>query len=110
MSYDTWMTIDTGGPEPVIVEEIGNMTSNVSPMWTKALGFPLADMESWTGKEVLPHVERALANISNPETRHEYEAMNPENGWGDVAGAAKYLTKIRDACKMHPKATFRIWR
>jgi len=110
MSYDCYMTIDTGGEWPADVCDIGNMTSNVSGMWAKALGFPLADMEGWTGDVVGKHVHRAIAAIADPETRHEYEAMNPSNGWGSVGAAEKYLHSILDACRKHPKAKLRISR
>jgi hypothetical protein len=36
MSYDTYIEVDTGGPEPMS-EWIGNYTSNVSGMWSKSL-------------------------------------------------------------------------
>ncbi len=110
MSYDTYMMMDTGGETLATVCEIGNMTSNVSPMWTKALGFPLSDMEGWTGKECAPHLERALKVIGNPETRSDFEAMNPSNGWGNVGSAEEYLKDIFGVCKMHPKAKLFISR
>lgn len=40
MSYDVWLAIDTGAPEPATVAECGNYTSNVSGMWLLALGLP----------------------------------------------------------------------
>ncbi len=110
MSYDISMWIDTGGPEPAYVCEIGNYTSNVSGMWWKALGYGLGDINGKTGAEVKDDIIRAIDNIQNPETRHEYRGMNPENGWGDVAGAQKYLQEVLKGCEMHPKATFRVSR
>ena len=110
MSYDCYMEIDTGGKHRATVCDIGNMTSNVSGMWAKALGFPLAEMEGWTGEKVGTHVRRACAAIANPDTRHEYEAMNPSNGWGSVQSAENYLHAILKGCNLHPKATLRISR
>lgn len=110
MSYDISMVIDTGGPEHACVCDVGNMTSNVSPMWTKALGFPLADMHGWSGSKAIPHLEQALKNIKDPQTRHEYVAMNPENGWGSVGSAEDYLSALLVACGKHSNATIYIDR
>lgn len=109
MSYDAWMQIDTGGSEPARVCDIGNMTSNVSPMWTKALGFPLRDLQDKTGAECVPHLARALGHIRAPENRADYEAMNPPNGWGNHGHAIAFLQQIADACERHPKAQLHFW-
>ncbi len=110
MSYTTYMEIDTGGREMATVREIGNMTSNVSGMWTKALGFHLCEMQGWAGSECIPHLERALQRMDDPVTLHEYIAKSPSNGWGSPAGARGYLQEILDACRAHPKASLLISR
>lgn len=110
MSYDCYMQIDTGGEWPACVREIGNMTSNVSGMWTKALGFPLADMEGWTGERATNPLVQAIAAIGDPKTRQEYEALAPSNGWGSVESAEKYLRAILKGCREHPKAHLYISR
>ena len=109
MSYDISMYIDTGGHEPAFVCEIGNYTSNVAGMWYQALGYSLRDIHGKTGLEIRSDIVRAIDNIQNPDTRHEYRAMNPENGWGTVKGAQEYLQKILEACDKHPKATFSVY-
>ena len=64
MSYDTYMQIDTGGTDPATVEDIGNMTSNVSGMWTLALsGTRLADLEGKAGQECIPLLEAAVSHM-----------------------------------------------
>jgi hypothetical protein len=108
MSYDIWLEIDTGGPEPATVAEVGNYTSNVSGMWADALGRSLGDYHgapcSEAAGSLLRGVERMKADPAH------YEAMNPENGWGDYEGALKYLEQLYEACTRHPKATIAIWR
>lgn len=107
MSYWCYMQIDTGGEHPATVCKIGNMTSNVSPMWTTALGGRrLSELGGDTGALLIPVLERALAHINAPENREAYAAMNPKNGWGSHGGAAEYLAKILTACREHPKAVF----
>lgn len=104
MSYDIYMQVDTGGEYPATVCDVGNYTSNVCGMWQKALGMRLQDIRDKTGLECIPILENGVSNIMNPETRDEYIEMNPKNGWGDYAGACRYLQSVLDACREHPKA------
>lgn len=124
MSYDTSMVIDTGGPEPAEVAEIGNMTSNVCGMWWLAIeGRPWTDADwgTWdttglagchgkTGAELIPVLEQAVSHIKHPDHAATYRAMTPENGWGSHFRAAEYLERILAACREHPKATLWISR
>lgn len=112
MSYDGWLVIDTGGPEPATVAELGNYTSNVSPMWAKALAaagedIRLSDTEGRLAADVLPLLIAAVSHMrENPD---EYRAMNPPNGWGDYEGALRYLVGVAKACELHPKTTLHWW-
>jgi hypothetical protein len=112
MSYNIWLEIDTGGPEPAMIGPDINYTSNVSPMWRKALagtGFDsLADMDGRTAAYCEPALRTAAdAMAADPEA---YAAMNPPNGWGSADGAREVLTRLAQACADHPKATVRISR
>lgn len=112
MSHDAWMEIDTGGPEPALVADIGNYTRNVSPMWRKAMTFvtggletSIQDTDGMTGADALPVLKDALMHmLRNPA---EYEAMNPENRWGNYEGATEFLLKCVQACEAHPQAVIR---
>jgi hypothetical protein len=112
VSYDGWLVIDTGGPEPATVAELGNCTSNVSPMWRKALaaaGEPirLSDTEGRNAADALPLLRAAAQHMrDNPD---EYLPMNPDNGWGDYDGALKYLANVADECERHPRASLHWW-
>ena len=108
MSYDIWLTIDTGGREHATVAEVGNYTSNVSPMWTRALGFPLADLHHKNAGGCIASLVEAVARFEDePE---EFSKLNPDNGWGDANGAANYLRRLLEACRKHPLARVEIWR
>jgi hypothetical protein len=87
VSYDIWLTIDTGGPDTVTTHEVGNYTSNVSPMWKKAFGYLLREMDGRNAREMVEDLERAVRHMRDPENLAKYEAMNPENGWGNHEGA-----------------------
>lgn len=107
MSYDVHLHIDvdTGAAEPVnmVVHDVGNYTANVSPMWTKALGYRLADLHGRTAGDVMPDVRRAAWHMANnPEI---YRAMEPDNGWGSHEGARDYLAQLLEGCLAHPKAS-----
>lgn len=105
MSYDITLVIDTGGAEPVEVYE-DNYTSNVSPMWTKALGRPLASLDGHKAVDICSLLDRAVRHMEdNPGI---YAAMDPENGWGDSVGATNVLEVLAAACREHPKTTLKV--
>jgi hypothetical protein len=109
MSYDVWMEVDTGGRSPASVCESANMTSNVAPMWRRAIGGDgVAGFHGHPGSECIPLLRKGIANMQdNPA---EYEAMNPDNGWGDYEGAVEYLRQLLDMALAHPKAVFHVCR
>lgn len=110
MSYDIDLVIDTGAEEPATVCEVGNMTSNVSPMWGKALGHNLSDLDGRVAGGCVAALARAVSHMQDPANKAAYEAMNPLNGWGDRVGATRYLEDLLRACQKHPKATISICR
>ena len=114
MSIDIDLCIDTGHPDgPVSVIEVGNYTHNCQPMWSHALKETgakithLCDFYDMSANEAYPMLQRAFNHMNNPKNRETYEAMNPENGWGDFVTAREYLRKFTEACGDHPKCTIR---
>jgi hypothetical protein len=106
VSYDICLVIDTGGPEPIEVVEVGNHTSNVSMMWAWALGVGLRDYAG------VP-CERALAPLRDGIRRMEadpdfYRPLTRNPKWGDYDGALAFLRKLADACEAHPKCRIEI--
>jgi hypothetical protein len=108
MSYDIWLEIDTGEAEPYVVDEPGNCTSNVSPMWKDALGRSLGDYHGAPCSEACGPLARGVERMEAEPDR--YRKMNPENGWGDYEGALDFLRRLLRACRAHPNATIQIWR
>jgi hypothetical protein len=107
MSYDIWLTIDTGGPAPAPVGGSLNMTSNVAPMWRLA-GADLAEFKARTAGDCIPELRTAIADMAgNPE---KYRPLNPSNGWGDYAGCLEFLRELLVMFEEHPKATVEVWR
>lgn len=107
MSYDIWLTIDTGGPEPATVGGSYDMTSNVAPMWRLA-GADLAEFHGRKAADCLPALHHAIADMT--VFPGKYEALNPENGWGDAAGCLKFLQDLMLAFEAHPLATVAVSR
>ena len=106
MSYDVSLVIDTGGPEPAEVLEVGNYTSNVVRMWQWALGVRLVDYDG------VP-CERAIAPLKDGVRRMEadpdfYRPLTRNPDWGDYEGALDFLKRIVEACEAHPKCRLRI--
>ena len=107
MSYNVGFTMDTGGSESTMVGDSMNYTSNVSGMWKLALCMPLSKLDGMQATVALPLLEKAVSHIRHPDNRAKYEAMNPDNGWGDHNGAAEVLEWMLAMCRQHPKT--KIW-
>lgn len=76
-----------------------NYTSNCARMWNEA-GAPLREWNEKPFSEILVKLNSTVAELVHRRTK--YEAMNPENGWGDYAGAREFITTIRDIAAKHP--------
>lgn len=103
--YDYW---EEQPPYEVLLDEVGNYTSNVSRMWSAALGavapehapelvpaegsrILLSDTEGWTCAKAAPLLRAAAGWLAEHE--EQMLLLNPSNGWGDYAGAVEYLTR-----------------
>lgn len=107
MSYDIYLTIHTG-IDFSTVAEVGNMTSNCSPMWGKAIGYSLGELDGKRAEDCIPILEFAIGNMERePET---YAALNPSNGWGNSEAALAYLRTFLERCREHPLTVVRISR
>lgn len=102
MSWDADLTDDRGH-----LEGAWNYTHNCNHMIRHALhvaGYPdgiwwdgFNGMTGPQGAAVLADVIRVLER--NPDV---YNAMNPDNGWGDRESLVKTLTEMRDAVPEWP--------
>lgn len=103
MSWDVDIIINTG-IEDSSVEECGNYTYNVSPMYYNSFNLEegLRGLHQMGCEDAIKHLNIAINKMeSDPE---KYRAMNPKNGWGDYEGALNFLKRIRKDCTKHPKA------
>jgi len=110
MSYDLYLEIDTGGPERAVVSDHWNYTSNVAPMWRKAMPETngLAGMDGMLAEEA---AQRLALGIERMEAEPAaYRALNPPNGWGDFDSQLECLKAWLAECQRHPKATMVVSR
>ena len=107
MSWDFWMEVDVGGKEPLPVTGFENVTYNLSPMFYKAFGNGgIRRLNSKTGAECEPLLKKVLIEMKTNQT--EYEALNPENGWGSYAEAIDLLARLLQWSVIAPKAIMRV--
>jgi hypothetical protein len=107
MSYDIWLTIDTGGPEPATIWHGWNYTSNCGSMW-RAAGADLAEFHDKLAGDCLPNLTAAIAKMrAEPDT---FRAMNPPNGWGSYDTLLPRLDELAGAFAEHPRAIVQVWR
>jgi hypothetical protein len=86
-----------------------NYTSNVSPMWRKAM--PESDglygMDGMLCKDAAPILARGLERMkAEPDA---YRAMNPPNGWGDYDRQFAALTDLLFWMNENPECVVRVW-
>jgi hypothetical protein len=108
MSYDVWLTIDTGGPEPAVVgRDSWGYTSNCAPMW-RAAGADLGEFDGKLAGDCARLLRSAIVRMKAiPAT---FEAMNPENGWGSYKTLVPALERLLKEFELHPLATVRVSR
>lgn len=111
MSYDIWLEADLGGEERTrLVTLDWNYTSNVAPMWRRAMPETdgLTGMEEMNAGEAAAVLREGIARMeADPEP---YRALNPENGWGDFDSQLTALRELAHACEASPQAVVAIWR
>ncbi len=110
MSYDIWATVQPAPNRFTTHLEIGNMTSNVAPMWRAACPKldGLADIDGRHGFEVSPALLNGLSNMFT--NRRELERLNPASGWGNFTGAFRYFAYVTKTARDHPDAVFWVSR
>lgn len=106
MSYDVYLEVDAGGPEPVEAMWV-NHTSNTAVMWREA-GCNLAECDGRPAAQVAEGLAVAIADIE--ARREHYAQWNPPNGWGSVDTTLDFLRGLLDGCQRYPRSTMRVSR
>jgi hypothetical protein len=107
VSYDIWLTIDTGGPEPAAIGGDWNFTSNAARTW-RAAGADLAEFAGRLAGDCVPTLAAAIAELECNASK--YRQMDPPNGWGKYDDLLPALRTLLDLFRAHPKATVVVYR
>lgn len=104
MSYDINLLADLGAGLTSLGLLDWNYTSNCAPMWRKAMSETdgLAGMDGMKAGEAAEVLRKGLRHMVG--NRADYEALNPENGWGDFVGQLEALSRLLSACTQAPEA------
>ncbi len=108
MSYDVSLTIDTGGDEPAVVADCGNMTSNVAPVW-RAAGADVAEFDGKLAADCVAAVSAARLNLMRSPRSFDH-LVRGGGSWGKVESAIEYLARLEQDFLAHPKATVAVSR
>jgi hypothetical protein len=108
MSYDVWLEVRTGpNRDATMTAGWWNYTSNGAPMW-RAAGCDLAEFHGRPAFDLAPVAAAAAAEIAAHPSK--YRDLEPDNGWGSMAGVIEYLGDIAEACALHQFAVVRVSR
>ena len=110
MSYDIWATVAPAQNRFSTCLDLGNMTSNVAPMWRTACPSldGLAGIDGKAGVEVAIALRKGLRFMYRQ--RRDLEKLNPSNGWGNFPAAFRYFAAVTRAANDHPEAIFHVSR
>lgn len=109
MSYDVTLIADLGGPEPAVIWNQWNYTSNIEPMLAAAGGFSIKDLHGLTAQDAETRLlDVCTVMMANPD---RFIALELANGWGCFDGPGGVLTRLEqlgEACARYPLATVRV--
>lgn len=91
--------------------EIGNMTSNVAPLWRYAAPQTdgLAGIDGKAGGEFAAYLRASLEHMK--ANRAEYVPLVRGGGtWGTYEDAVAYMTKVVEVAEANPTARFEVGR
>ena len=107
MSYDVYLSVDAGGPEPVSLPLDWNYTSNCACMWDAA-GAPIRDFHGKRAGDCASLLADAIATMEREPER--FIAMNPPNGWGSYESLLPRLRVLLEAFRNAPNAIVEVSR
>ena len=105
MSYDIWLEVDLGGPEPIRIDNGWNYTSNCGPMW-RAAGIDLAECHGRDAGRCAEELRAAINTLKADPAR--FQAMNPPNGWGSFDTLVPALEELLKLFESAPRAIVRV--
>lgn len=89
MSYSMNFEVEESGQA---LFETLSPTYNLAPMFERALGFPIRNLEGKTAAECLPHLQRAYIFLI--DNQDECRSLEPANKWGTYEGAVEAMRTL----------------
>jgi hypothetical protein len=106
MSWGCDIEIDHEDGYKTVIEVVDGHTYNLTPMWRLAGTCEVTrDFDGQNAGRLAPILTAGL--IDALRHRDAYEALNPENGWGDYEGFIEILTRFVQLAWAHPTGTVR---
>ena len=105
MSWQVYLTIDTGGEEPHKVFEFPSLTFNYNQVYTLALGHSIRELSGQYAVEAGFHIDQAIKNILDDIDR--YKLMLSRSV--DIVDAMRQLRAVQRKCDEHPNCILRIY-
>ena len=97
MSYDIRFGVKVAGAPDDCYAVIGepeyeSPTYNLRDIFVTSMGWDYKQGEWYKVSDILPKVQQGITELTlHPE---RYKALEPDNGWGDIAGAVSCLQSI----------------
>lgn len=103
MSYDVSFKVKVEGVEKYIpVGECYNYTFNVGTMIEEACGKRPPTWDNMKCSDLLPYLQKGIEELEkHPD---EYKQYEPDNHWGSVEGAERFLQNVAKQCIEYPFA------
>lgn len=59
-------------------------------------------------RDTIVMLEKALGHLQDPAKRDAFVALEPDNGWGDLAGATTVIAKLLEHARAFPDNTWEV--
>jgi hypothetical protein len=107
MSWGVDIEIDHEDGYKTTVEVVDGHTYNLTPMWRLAgiVGEGTRDLDGRNAGQMAPVLSAGLLDALR--RKPDYEALTPDNGWGDYNGFIEILTRFTQLAWAHPTGTLR---
>jgi hypothetical protein len=115
MSYDVWISIDTGNGRSVSIGDF-NHTFNCALMFYRAMSdaaglsddsLGIKHLNEMSCKDAYPLLKKAVQHmVENPDWHKQH---NPPNKWGSYESALKFLATLCQQTMFHPVGSIHVW-
>ncbi len=97
--------------------QLPNPTYNLAPIFNLAIQREIPDsdlprgLRRLDGRKAIDTIDllrEAYWRMNDPKLHSAFIALEPPNGWGDLPGAIRVISKLIDAAEKYPNRTWEI--